>query len=60
MKIQPKISITLLAYNVEQYIADSLDRIINQTLKEIEIICFHLKMNAKKLNQNYIIKYDSY
>jgi len=38
---QPKISITLSAYNVEQYIADSLDCIINQTLKEIEIICIY-------------------
>jgi len=57
---QPKVSITLSSYNVAQYIADSLDCIINQTLKEIEIICFHLKMNAKKLNQNYIIKYDKY
>jgi len=36
---QPKVSITLSAYNVEQYIADSLDCIINQALKEIEIIC---------------------
>ncbi len=37
--ISPIVSITLAAYNVEEYIAESLDCIINQTLKDIEIIC---------------------
>ena len=39
MNIKPLVSITLSAYNVEQYIARSLDCIINQSLKNIEIIC---------------------
>lgn len=36
---KPSISITLSAYNVEKYIAESLECIINQTLQNIEIIC---------------------
>lgn len=35
----PKVSIILPIYNVEQYLRECLDSIINQTLKEIEIIC---------------------
>ena len=35
----PKISVILPVYNVEEYLAECLDSIINQTLKEIEIIC---------------------
>jgi glycosyltransferase involved in cell wall biosynthesis len=37
--MQPLISITLSAYNIEQYIAESMDCIINQTYKNLEIIC---------------------
>ena len=33
------VSITLSAYNVEEFIHASMDCIINQTLKDIEIIC---------------------
>jgi len=36
---KPSISITLSAYNIQQYIAESLECIINQTLQNIEIIC---------------------
>jgi len=36
---KPKVSVTLSAYNVEDYIKASLDCIVNQTLKNIEIIC---------------------
>lgn len=34
-----KISVILPVYNVKSYIREALDSIINQTLKEIEIIC---------------------
>ena len=34
-----KISAILPVYNVEQYIKDCLDSIINQTMDDIEIIC---------------------
>ena len=35
----PKVSIILPVYNVEQYLRECLDSVINQTLKDIEIIC---------------------
>ena len=34
-----KISIIIPIYNVEKYLRQCLDSIINQTLEEIEIIC---------------------
>ena len=41
MKKQPKISILLPCYNVEKYVRQCLDSVINQTLKDIEIICIN-------------------
>ena len=35
----PKVSIIIPVYNSEKYLSKCLDSIINQTLKEIEIIC---------------------
>lgn len=35
----PKVSIIIPTYNVEQYLKECLDSVINQTLKDIEIIC---------------------
>lgn len=35
----PKVSVIIPVYNVEKYLRQCLDSIINQTLKEIEIIC---------------------
>ena len=37
----PKISIIVPVYNVEQYLPQCLDSIINQTFKDIEIICIN-------------------
>ena len=37
--IYPKISIIIPIYNVNKYLRECLDSIINQTLKNIEIIC---------------------
>ncbi len=34
-----KVSVCVPVYNVEKYLAECLDSIVNQTLKEIEIIC---------------------
>lgn len=39
MKHTPKISVIVPIYNVEQYISECLDSLINQTLTDIEIIC---------------------
>ena len=35
----PKVSIIVPVYNVEKYLSKCLDSLINQTLKDIEIIC---------------------
>lgn len=35
----PKVSIIVPIYNVEQYLSKCLDSLVNQTLKDIEIIC---------------------
>lgn len=36
---QSKVSVIVPIYNVEKYLRECLDSIVNQTLKEIEIIC---------------------
>ncbi|MCD7839771.1 MAG: glycosyltransferase, partial [Erysipelotrichaceae bacterium] len=35
----PKVSVIIPIYNVEKYLRQCLGSIINQTLKDIEIIC---------------------
>ena len=37
----PKVTVIITIYNSEKYLSDSLNSIINQTLKEIEIICIN-------------------
>lgn len=61
-----KVSVIIPVYNVERYVCDCLDSIINQTLKDIEIICINdgstdnsLKILKKyALNDNRIIVLD--
>lgn len=36
---EPKISVIIPAYNVEEYIGECLDSALNSTLKDLEIIC---------------------
>lgn len=38
---QPKISVIIPVYNVEKYLHECLNSVINQTLREIEIICIN-------------------
>lgn len=38
---EPKVSIIIPVYNVEKYLPKCLDSVINQTLKDIEIICIN-------------------
>ena len=38
-KTMPKVSVIIPVYNVEQYLRECLDSVVNQTLKDIEIIC---------------------
>ena len=35
----PKVSVVIPVYNVEKYLRECLDSVINQTLKDIEIVC---------------------
>ena len=39
MANKPKISVIIPIYNVEKYLRECLDSVVNQTLKDIEIIC---------------------
>ncbi len=44
-----KVSIIMPIYNVENYLEDSLNSVINQTLKDIEIICINDGSTDKSL-----------
>ena len=35
----PKVSVLIPAYNVEKYVEECLDSILNQTMQDFEIIC---------------------
>ena len=35
----PKVSVIIPVYNAEAYLRECLDSVVNQTLKDIEIIC---------------------
>ncbi|OOB79508.1 MAG: hypothetical protein BEN18_00425 [Epulopiscium sp. Nuni2H_MBin001] len=56
--IRPKVSIIIPLYNSELYIEECLDSIINQSLKEIEIICVDDASTDRTLNivKNYALK----
>ena len=45
----PKVSLIIPVYNVENYIEKCLDSVINQTLKDIEIIIVNDGAKYKKL-----------
>lgn len=47
---EPKVSVIIPIYNTEQYLSQCLDSIINQTLKEIEIICVNDGSTDNSLN----------
>ncbi|MDR1910365.1 MAG: glycosyltransferase, partial [Holosporales bacterium] len=38
MATGPKVSVIVPIYNVEQYLAQCLDSLVNQTLRDIEIV----------------------
>lgn len=46
----PKVSIIVPVYNVEKYLEKCLDSLINQTLKDIEIICVNDGSKDNSLN----------
>lgn len=56
----PKISILVPIYNVEKYLKECLDSIINQTFDDIEIICINdgSKDNCPQIINEYVKKDD--
>ena len=57
----PKISVIIPVYNVEKYLCECLDSVINQTLQDIEIICINDgskdgSLDILKENLNYAIR----
>lgn len=53
-----KVSVIIPVYNVQKYLAECLDSVINQTLKDIEIICVDdgSKDNSLKILEEYAAK----
>lgn len=51
----PKVSIIIPIYNVEKFLSECLDSCINQTLKDIEILCVNDKSpdNCSKILEEY-------
>ena len=54
----PKVSILVPCYNVEKYVRQCLDSVVNQTLKDIEIICINdgSKDSTPEILQEYAAK----
>ena len=54
----PKVSIIVPVYNTEKYLAQCLDSIINQSLKDIEILCVDdgSTDNSGKICDNFSLK----
>jgi len=58
--MQPKVSIIIPVYNVEKYLAECLESVMNQTLKDIEIICVNDASTDDSLQiLNYFGKIDA-
>jgi len=54
----PKVSIIIPVYNVEKFLRECLDSVVNQTLKDIEIICINdcSPDNSLKILEEYASK----
>lgn len=54
----PKVSVIIPVYNVEQYLRQCLESVVNQTLKDIEIICVDdcSTDNSKNIIAEYCLK----
>jgi glycosyltransferase involved in cell wall biosynthesis len=54
----PKVSIIIPTYNVEKYLRECMDSVVNQTLQDIEIICVDdgAKDNSGKILDEYAQK----
>ena len=58
----PKVSVIIPVYNVEKYLRQCLDSVVNQTLKDIEIICVDdgSTDNSLKILKEYASKDDRF
>lgn len=56
--MNPKVSVVVTVYNGEDYLEECLDSIINQTLKEIEIIC--VDDGSRDNSLNILERYSEY
>ena len=48
--MNPSVSVVVPVYNVEMYLKECLDSLINQTFKDIEIICVNEGSPDNSLN----------
>ena len=57
----PKVSIIVPIFNVEKYLKECLDSLVNQTLQDIEIVCIHdgSPDNCPELCDEYAEKYNN-
>ena len=55
----PKVSVLVPVYNVEKYLSECLESLVNQTLQDIEIICINdgSTDNSPKILEDYQAKY---
>ena len=55
---RPKVSVIIPVYNVEDYLRECLDSVINQTLKDLEIICINdgSTDNSLEILKEYTLK----
>lgn len=62
MNREIKVSIIIPVYNVEQYLRQCLDSVVNQTLKDIEIICIddYSSDNSLQILEEYAKKDDRF
>ncbi|MGV1001572.1 glycosyltransferase family 2 protein [Empedobacter falsenii] len=58
MSVQPKISVIVPVYNTEKYLSKCLNSILNQTLKEIEVIVVNdgSKDNSQEIIDEFVSK----
>lgn len=58
----PKVSVVIPVYNAEKYLRQCLDSVVNQTLKDIEIICIDdcSTDNSLKILKEYALKDDRF
>lgn len=59
---EPKVSVIIPLYNVEEYLRECLDSVVNQTLKDIEVICVDdgSPDRSAEIAAEYAAKYDNF